>query len=65
MSPTKVRARTAQVPVSVRLSDFKLNSKRLLPSDHPLLKILAHVPDEISIAELNVRIDDWLALLEA
>jgi hypothetical protein len=47
----------------VRLGDFKSNSQRLLSSGHPLLRILANVPDELSVEELRHRIPDWIALL--
>jgi hypothetical protein len=49
----------------VRLVDFKLNARRLLPKDHPLLLILKNVPDEVDAAELDARLPDWIALLEA
>jgi hypothetical protein len=48
----------------IRLREFKANSRRLLPPGHPLLKILANVPDELDAAELDYRIGDWIALLE-
>jgi hypothetical protein len=48
----------------VLLRDFKANATRLLPSSHPLLKILKNIPDEMDLVELNARLPDWVALLE-
>jgi len=48
----------------IRLHDFKLNARRLLPADHPLLKILREVPDELDAIELDHRLGDWIALLD-
>jgi hypothetical protein len=48
----------------VRLSDFKANAARLLPHGHPLLRILERTPDAMSAGELDLRLTDWLVLLE-
>lgn len=50
--------------VRVRVADFKVNARRLLPASHPLLKVLAATPDEMSPIELSIRLEGWLALLE-
>ncbi len=49
----------------VDLTSFRLNCDRLLRPDHPFRNILRNVPNEISAGELALRIDDWLAILEA
>jgi hypothetical protein len=49
---------------TVRLAEFKANSRKLLAPDHPLLRILDRVPDEMDSAELAARIEDWILLLE-
>jgi len=58
-------AKLSRKPPIVLLADFKRNSRRLLPADHPLLRILERVPDRMAADELAGRLDDWLVLLEA
>ncbi len=51
-------------PPKVRISAFKDAARRLLPRDHPLLRVLARTPDEVDAWELDARLGDWIALLE-
>ena len=62
MTPAKAPKQTDPI---IRLHDFKQNARRLLPRNHPLLKILVNVPDELRASQLDGRVEDWLALLEA
>lgn len=50
-------------PSTIRLREFKADARRLLPRDHPLLKVLRKVPDALSVAEFIVRVPDWIAIL--
>jgi hypothetical protein len=50
--------------VRIELREFKVNSLRLLPRDHPLNVLLSATPDTLTAAELDAQIDGWLALLD-
>lgn len=65
MTPEQIEAPEAPKVVRIRLHDFKLNARRLLPANHPLLAILKTVPDELPYdAALEGRLRDWLTLIE-
>ena len=62
--PKRTEPQTSVRSTTVLLHDFKTNVRRLLPADHPLLVIIARVPDELQTEEFAARAPDWLALLE-
>lgn len=62
--PRVRQARNGDDP-SVRITPFKVDARRLLPASHPLNRMLDRTPDVIRMSELNAKLDDWLAVLEA
>jgi hypothetical protein len=64
VTPSESRKHEAAKPVRIRLRDFKTNARRILPSGHPLLRVLSTVPDELNAADLRVMLPGWLVLLE-
>jgi hypothetical protein len=66
--PTKSEARTRSSrprDPAIRITDFKETCARLLGPKHPVNLMLARTPDVLKASELDARLDDWLAVLEA
>ena len=57
--------RVEKKPRPISLVDLKQTARRLLPRGHPLNLILDRAPDECSPAELLVRLDSIVPLIEA
>lgn len=48
----------------IDLLPFKQTASRLLPPAHALNILLRRAPDRMSAAELAIRLNDWLTLIE-
>jgi hypothetical protein len=61
MKPSEV---SHQVERPVDLGDFKVAVTKLLPSDHPLAKLMSVEEDHLGAHEFLAKMRTWLKLLQ-